>query len=134
MLGAMAQCHEGAGMRGVIGGRGHDAAPQVAERELVAGAIRPTSSPSAEIMRRPQRGGPTSHLCRAIVLVTSLVITAAVYWCRRRHRPNGRRRPAAHPGRVPIRGQRGSAGPSSAPKSAIGAVSGRDVCLGGAAT
>lgn len=51
MLGATYLCYEGAEkVCGVIGGRGHDAAPQVAERELVAGAIRTDFILSAEIM------------------------------------------------------------------------------------
>lgn len=128
MLGATYLCYEGAEkVCGVIGGRGHDAAPQVAERELVAGAIRTDFILSAEIMvialndgrpairaapHRPRHRRPRHHR-RGVR-------------CRRRHRPNGRRRPAPHPDRVPIRAaDRRGPGRGDA-QTAIGAVSGRD--------
>lgn len=68
-------------MCGVIGGRGHDAAPQVAERELVAGAIRTDFILSAEIMVIAlNEVADQPFVPRLIVLViVALVITAAVY-------------------------------------------------------
>ncbi|CKO99458.1 integral membrane protein [Mycobacterium tuberculosis] len=82
MLGATYLCYEGAEkVCGVIGGRGHDAAPQVAERELVAGAIRTDFILSAEIMVIALNEVPDQPFVpRLIVLViVALVITAAVY-------------------------------------------------------
>ncbi|SGL47915.1 putative CONSERVED INTEGRAL membrane protein [Mycobacterium tuberculosis] len=82
MLGATYLCYEGAEkVCGVIGGRGHDAAPQVAERELVAGAIRTDFILSAEIMVIAlNEVADQPFVPRLIVLViVALVITAAVY-------------------------------------------------------
>lgn len=82
MLGATYLCYEGAEkVCGVIGGRGHDAAPQVAERELVAGAIRTDFILSAEIMVIAlNEVADQPFVPRLVVLViVALVITAAVY-------------------------------------------------------
>lgn len=129
MLGATYLCYEGAEkVCGVIGGRGHDAAPQVAERELVAGAIRTDFILSAEIMVIAlNEVADQPFVPRLIVLViVALVITAAVYGVVAvivQMDDVGLR---LTPDRVPIRAaDRRGPGRGDA-QTAIGAVSGRD--------